>query len=200
MAFSLPSARFPLSLTSLRRVALGAVLLPAVLLVTDPARAEMDLPLESPIVKLMMSQNWPEFKRTLMGGTNANSTDQSKQPLLVLAARNNMPQAVEILLEQQAKIDLQDSFGNSALLWAADQNNVEILEKLIRAGANVNLQNRQGVTPLMRAAEKGSVASVEKLLKSGADASINDYTGRDALSWGQAGGNGKIQRLLEKAR
>ena len=135
MAFSLPSARFPLSLTSLRRVALGAVLLPAVLLVTDPARAEMDLPLESPIVKLMMSQNWPEFKRTLMGGTNANSTDQSKQPLLVLAARNNMPQAVEILLEQQAKIDLQDSFGNSALLWAADQNNVEILEKLIRAGA-----------------------------------------------------------------
>lgn len=200
MTFKLPHSRFLPSSTRLRRHVLAALMVPALLATAAPAWAEMELPLESPIVKTMMTQNWDELKRSFMSGVNVNSTDQSKQPLLVLAARNNMVQAVDILLEYRAKVDLQDSFGNAALLWAADQNNTDILDRLIKAGANVNLQNRQGVTALMRAAEKGSVASVEKLLKSGADVTLNDYTGRDALSWAQAGGNGKIQRLLEKAR
>lgn len=204
MAFKLQMSRFSFLSTGLstglRAGRLGVFILPVLLAVTSPARAEMDLPLESPIVKTMMTQNWDELKRAFMSGTSVNSTDNSRQPLIVLAARNNLVPAIDIMLDARVKIDQVDPFGNSALLWAADQNNIEIVEKLIKAGANVNLQNRQGLTPLMRAAEKGSVGSVEKLLKAGADVTLNDYTGRDALSWAQAGGNGKIQRLLEKAR
>lgn len=200
MAFKLHPPRFPSLSTGLRAGLLGALVLPVLLAVASPARADMDLPLESPIVRTMMNQNWDELKRAFLGGTNVNGTDNSKQPLIVLAARNNLIPAIDIMLDQRAKVDQPDPFGNSALLWAADQNNVEIVDRLIKAGANINLQNRQGVTALMRASEKGSVAAVEKLLKAGADVTLNDYTGRDALSWAQAGGNGKIQRLLEKAR
>lgn len=202
-ARSASALRFPLVKAirgPLAAVAVTAALLVGMTALPQSARADIDLHLESPVVKTLMAQNWDDLKRMLMSGTNTATTDQSKQPLIVLAARNGMTPAVEILLQHQARVDLTDSFGNTALMWAADQNYTDIMKLLIDAGANINFQNRQGITALMRTAEKGSTSAADLLLRKGADTQITDYTGRDALSWAEASGNGKIIRLLEKAR
>jgi ankyrin repeat protein len=164
-----------------------------------PARAEMQLHLQNPAITTMLSNDMDKFDRMVRTETPVNLTDGEGQPLILLAARNGLDKAVEILIKQGARVDYADPHGNTALMWAADQGHDAIVERLLAAGANPNLQNRQGLTPLIRAARNGQRAVVEDLLKRGADVTITDYTGRGPLSWARDGRSPGVERALENA-
>lgn len=159
--------------------------------------ADIDLPLEAPVVSVMISRQWPELKRMLVGGTSPDTLSRTKEPLIVLATRRDLGPAVDILLQQKARINAPDSFGNTALMWAADQDNLPLLGKLLDAGANPDLQNRQGLNALMRAARRGNADAVELLLKQGIDTDATDYTGRNALDMARENGHARTIRTLQ---
>lgn len=164
-----------------------------------PAQAEVQLHLQNPAITTMLSNDIDKFDRMIRTETPVNLTDTDGQPLILLAARNGLEKAVEILIRQGARVDYADPHGNTALMWAADQGHDRIVERLLAAGANPNLQNRQGLTPLIRAARNGQRMVVDLLLKHGADVSITDYTGRGPLSWARDGRSPAVERTLENA-
>ncbi|AMW34387.1 ankyrin repeat domain-containing protein [Haematospirillum jordaniae] len=161
--------------------------------------ADIDLPLEAPIIGVMVSRNWPEMKRMFLGGTSPDTLSRNREPLIVLATRRDLDAAVDLLLQNKARINAADSFGNTALMWAADQGNLTLAKKLLDAGANPDLQNRQGMNALMRAARRGNAPVVELLLQRGVDTGMTDYTGRDALDMARESGNTRTLRALEGA-
>lgn len=161
--------------------------------------ASNNLPLESPSATALLKGDNDALLRMLLAGTDPNNRDTQRQPLIVLAARNGLDAAVDILLDNRARVDELDAFGNTALMWAADRGHTDIVRRLLRAGANPNLQNNQGTTALIRAAKEGQAQAVEALLEAKADITRTDYTGRGALTWARDGRSRRIVRVLEEA-
>lgn len=163
------------------------------------SRAAIPLPLESPLVTSLLTNDMPTFKRFIMSGSNPNSTDVDKQPLLVIAVRQENIQAIEMLLDAGARVDERDAVGNSGLSWAASLGADHLVTRLLKAGADINQANQEGQTPLIRASRNGHRYAIEALLKAGADADITDYTGRKALDWVRTSRSRAAERAFMEA-
>ena len=88
---------------------------------------------------------------------------------LGVAAFENRPNIVQLLLENGANVNGKDRHNNSALHKAAESNNGEIATILLSKGAEVNLTN--GVTketPLFKAATMGHKEVAQILIAGGA--------------------------------
>jgi hypothetical protein len=145
---------------------------------------------------------------------------------LMLAAENNQPEIVKLLLDRGADPNRQDHNGWTALLKAAYQGNAKCIEilashtklELDRAllvatlmerkdavkvlldnGAEVDFRASDGRTPLILAAGKGNKEIVELLLKAGADASLTDQSGQTAQAVAAAKGFNDIAESLRHA-
>jgi len=71
-----------------------------------------------------------------------------KKTLLIQAARNSYLDAVILLIEKKANIDVQDQKGVTALIYAIKIGNINIIEYLLQHGANPNHQTLKGDIPL----------------------------------------------------
>ncbi|MFA7431313.1 MAG: ankyrin repeat domain-containing protein [Rhodospirillaceae bacterium] len=182
-----------------RRRFMSGALSAVALLWAAPAVAQMALPLESPIATALINGDNDTLRRMLLSGTDPNSRDTNRQPLIILAARNGLGTGMDLLLDNRARVDELDPFGNTALMWTADRGHADMTARLLAAGARPNLQNNQGVTALMRAAKEGHGKIVELLLAAGADPKATDYTGRGPLSWAREGRSRAVVRTLEAA-
>ena len=76
---------------------------------------------------------------------------------------------VKVLLDNGAKIDAKDNFGNTALLKASSNGQMEVVKLLLDKSATVDTKNNQDITPLLMAASKGDVEIVKLLLAKGAN-------------------------------
>lgn len=141
------------------------------------------------------------------------STDQESAPLHD-AAWQNLPLAIDILVEAGANVEAKCLAEGSRPMHIASQNagNVAAIEALARHGADVNAKKTSsGDTPLHIAARNYpfelSPASVDALLKAGADETIVNAAGQspaEALdisvaNTGIEGYDGEIRALLENA-
>lgn len=106
---------------------------------------------------------------------------------------------VRKVLEQGARVDLQDSDGDSALHRAAQQGNVKIIELLVAKGANPNTPNKVGGTPLMWAAVFGYEPAARTLLNLGANALAKDRLGKTASAWATENGRDEVAEFLKSA-
>ena len=81
----------------------------------------------------------------LEGGGRADATYErgkvSGLTLLMGTAMEGHERLVDLLLRYGAKVDLQDSDGDTALTLAASRGHERVVELLLRHGAEVNLQN-----------------------------------------------------------
>jgi ankyrin repeat protein len=100
------------------------------------------------------------------------------RPLLV-AARDNYPEAVKILLKQGAIVEGADETGRSPLMWAAEANATDGLAVLLDAGARLTNTDQNGWTALHWAADAGASEVAALLLNHGADVRA---TSRDGLT------------------
>jgi len=82
--------------------------------------------------------------------------------------------AVKLLLEYNADVNLRDEFGESALHYAVSMystdsdKRTDLVQLLHDAGANVNAASEKGETPLYIACSKGLESTVMKMLECGA--------------------------------
>lgn len=59
---------------------------------------------------------------------------------------NYNKELVEKMLSKNANPNIQDSFGNTPLLWAVKRNNMELVSILLKNKADVNIKDSMGVS------------------------------------------------------
>lgn len=82
-----------------------------------------------------------------MDMVNAKDPDRGIASLHVCAGKN-YTSLIEVLIRYGGNIDIQDMWGNSALLYAVENEHFEASEILLRSGAQVNRADNRGNTPL----------------------------------------------------
>ena len=113
------------------------------------------------------------------------------------AVMNKNPEALRILLQKKADVNLPQADGTTALHWAVRWNDAAAADLLIRAGARVKAPNREGAAPLFLACENGSAMMIEKLLAAGEDANSVVLThGETALMMAARSGNVDAVKML----
>ncbi|MBM4222874.1 MAG: hypothetical protein FJ161_03645, partial [Gammaproteobacteria bacterium] len=108
-------------------------------------------------------------------------TQSKKGPLAILCAKQGFGKALSILIQNNAPLDLQNQYGNTALIYAAYNDHTDIVTALITAGANPNLSNQGGNTALIYAAQNGHTAIVQSLIDKGANLNLQNKNGDTAL-------------------
>ncbi|XP_023667815.2 transient receptor potential cation channel, subfamily N, member 1 [Paramormyrops kingsleyae] len=84
---------------------------------------------------------------------------------LLLAAEMGHTEAVTILLENQARVDVFDEHGKAALHLAAEHGHKEIADILLSHKAFINAKTKLGMTPLHLGAQSGSTQLVQLLVE-----------------------------------
>jgi len=100
---------------------------------------------------------------------------------LIRACLNGHVQAVAILLEYGANLDVRDRDGRCPLQVAASAGYVDAVEFLVECGADVGARDVRGNTPLHRAAAEDRGDVVWALLERGADPNLTNYEGETPL-------------------
>ncbi|KAJ1555451.1 hypothetical protein HK405_001678, partial [Cladochytrium tenue] len=121
---------------------------------------------------------------------------------LSIAVKNNMVEAVELLLARGASIEPEDMGYRTPIIVAATENYVEIVRLLMEAGANVNHYPREGFngTALFYAARNNHIETVTQLLS---DPTINfelayaDDCSTPLLVAARRGHGGVVELLLK---
>jgi uncharacterized protein len=107
--------------------------------------------------------------------------DLGKTALIIAAdARFSGPQVlpiINILLENGADLETQDTDGSTALMKAAFSGHTDIVRVLLERGADVKKKSKEGRTALHFAAKWGDADMVFDLLDKGADVNARDYLG-----------------------
>ncbi|MEO0897443.1 MAG: ankyrin repeat domain-containing protein [Bacteroidota bacterium] len=120
--------------------------------------------------------------------------ENESTPLMVAVLEGEEDLLGALLAEEKLKINLQDRFGGSALMYAARMKKVETVKALLAKGANPNLRDVDGETTLMYALIGGEKEIVASLLEAGAD---KDATNFDGLTAYDKAINKEIQALLK---
>ena len=119
---------------------------------------------------------------------NTRDGRPSTYAMLHIATSNGREEMVRELLERGASINLQNSFGVTALVAAACFGHHSILFLLLQHSANPDLQDIDGFTALMTAAENGRVSCVRELLRAKANTELVDNKGCTALRYAEVNG------------
>ena len=116
------------------------------------------------------------------------------------AVQKNKMLIVKALVNNGIDVNIQNIYGNTALIIAANNGCKEIVELLVNAGANVDVKNFNGETALISAITNGHEQIVRVLLSAHADINVtDDEYGWDALTYAISGGNAKIIGMLMDA-
>lgn len=140
----------------------------------------------------------PAIKELLRRGAQAeflwkNSfTEKEETPLMVAMAHTKFFSVIEMLVENEGRLDTSDVDGNTPIFFAMSNNNLTIAKKaVLKLGANANHQNKKGETPLMIGAETVNVLSDAKdFINWGFDFTTYDIDGKDAFIHALENGRG----------
>jgi ankyrin repeat protein len=114
-------------------------------------------------------------------GANAESSVDSGDTALTLAAALGNAEVVKALSAKGANLESRASREQTALMAAAKNGAVEVVKLLIAAGAHVNATDQEGDTALILAARRGRVDVVKLLLSKEAAINSTDNEGSTAL-------------------
>jgi ankyrin repeat protein len=101
--------------------------------------------------------------QTLVDSSRIDPRDREDMTPLLLAARENHADIVEMLLNRGAHEEAKCSYGRSPLSWAAERGHAAVVKALLNRGANIAQNDSLNKTPLVWA-EKGHTQIVELFL------------------------------------
>jgi uncharacterized protein len=99
------------------------------------------------------------------GDVDIDARDERGRTALMAATYANRVEAVRVLLEAGAGVDIQDAMLNDPFLYAGAEGLLEILQLAHEAGADPTITNRYGGVAVIPAAEKGHLENVRYLLE-----------------------------------
>ncbi len=121
--------------------------------------------------------------------------------LSILINEENSIKLVELLLENDADINAQDTNGCALLHLATLNNNSKVVELLLDKGAEINIPDKEDNTSLHWATQGENLEIVELLLDNGAEIEVKNKFGETPLHFAAEQNNTKIVKLLiDKAK
>lgn len=135
---------------------------------------------------------------------NPNKKDKTDRTLLMLAAKDGNDWEVKSLLKSNAKLNLQDKDGWTALMYAVRyQNNIEVVKSLVESGADPKISNKYGATALQIASAYSNNPEIIKYLIDCAPDSSAEIFKSFILSITAGGSNpvtqlGKLKIFIER--
>jgi ankyrin repeat protein len=119
------------------------------------------------------------------------------------AARNDRPEAIDVLIARGAAID-RDVYRGTPLAWAASCGATAALRHLVARGADPNQRTTfggpdhgQDATALHLAAQSGHLDAIRALLELGADPTLKDgLHGGTPAGWAEFGRQRAAAELL----
>lgn len=115
---------------------------------------------------------------------------------LIIACENNYTEAVRILLDNNADVNVKASHDMTALMYACEHDNIEMVQLLLDNNANVNDRNYSNVTPLMIACGNGHKNIAQLLVNNDADLNATNDSNKTALMLACHNGHEDIVQLL----
>lgn len=108
--------------------------------------------------RLPFHSNQPEIMELLLSrGAAINAVNNGKCSALHVAVNKQHVQCVRILLRYNCDVNLQDSYGDTALHDAIGKDALDIIDALCACeGINLTLRNKRGFNVLHHAALKGN--------------------------------------------
>lgn len=104
-----------------------------------------------------------------------------KMTLLMLASMLGNYEAVEFLINNNAKIDKHNGNGVTPLMFALENKNSDIANLLLRKGADVNARDLRGNSVLMMAVSAELSNVVDYMIRLGVDVNYHNSHGQTAL-------------------
>lgn len=130
-------------------------------------------------------------------GLNLNEIANNGQTPLMQAVANSVFQAVEVLIQNGADVNVRGSYNLTALHEAAANGEIVITQYLLNHGAVVDAETVDGVTPLMCAAAWGYSEIVKLLLQNGADKTKTANRGDTAADAAREKGEDSTADLID---
>jgi len=110
---------------------------------------------------------------------------RNNRSALIWVGRYNNTELCKMLIENGANLDLQDPFGQTALMYACYNKNVNMARILITykkyKGTNLDIQDKDGKTALMLACYNDNTKIINILINKKANLDLQDNDGRTAL-------------------
>jgi len=135
------------------------------------------------LFRATLTGNVREVERFLETRGPINAQDGRGWTALMIAAHDNQPDIVRMLLAHGAAVNSANKEGETALMYAADNNHLAIVQILLEHGAAIDKKSKLGWTALMYAAAKGYRLTVEALLDKGANPKVRDNDGQTASTY-----------------
>jgi hypothetical protein len=152
-------------------------------------------------------QSLDMLKRLLSEGVNPNHRVEwcnDGSPTLHQWALYAHVEAVQLLLDHGADINILDNLGRSALEyatgalnWSETSKAEQVVKLIIQAGAYVNVKSILGFTPLMWAARAGNLEITKLLVEKGENANDTDHDGNNALHYARNPGYRTASKLKQ---
>ena len=143
-------------------------------------------------------------KRVLNGRVDYSSTSHGetntlcKWSALHECVRSGDIDAMKIIIDNGAKVDIKDADGETPVFVASTSKCPELIQVLLDAGANPNAKAQDGWTCLMMAARDADYETTKALLDAGADLYAGcDMFGRTALDLVEHLRSGQTVRMKE---
>lgn len=108
--------------------------------------------------------------------------------------------AVRGLLKASASANVEDAFGQSALMKASQRGEYAVMHQLLMAKANPNATNKDGYTALHLAAVANKEDAVKLLLNAHADPTATSYKGNSVLAFVKYEGHKNILHIIRDSQ
>ncbi|KAH9110309.1 hypothetical protein AeMF1_014833 [Aphanomyces euteiches] len=130
-------------------------------------------------------------------GTDSNSPQNRRNPLLEAARNGDASAMSELLSSNHPDVDVQDPFTlETPLMIGAKLGHLNIVQQCLAANANVDILSIDGATALLYAVKPGFTAIVQALLEAHANVHIADSHGDTAIKLAVRNHHAEIAWLL----
>lgn len=138
------------------------------------------------------------FEKSLQNKNVIDFVDKDGRTLIFYAILQGNFEAVKILINNNAELNLKDNNGWAPLHYAVNEYHPVIVEHLIKNGADINAKDKFGNTVISRAvySSKGKGEIIKLLLEYNADPSIKNDSDMNAYDLSEIISNYDVKKFL----
>lgn len=156
---------------------------------------------EAPIFDAVFENNGKMIEALIINGTPVDVVNTNKQtPLMRAVEYKSRQEALKVLLQYGADVNLADAFGKNCLIRAIEHQNNAMMDVLIKAGTNLNAQDNKNMTAVHHACKMGNREALRILISKGADVFAKDIRGLMAQYVARKHNHPECAQIVEKAQ
>jgi len=136
-------------------------------------------------------------------GIPVDHADPTGETALFHVIGGGSEKAFDLLMSNDANIQLRDNLGNTTLHKAVTYGRSEFAGELLKGGVDINATNKVGATALHYAVRSADLDLVVYLMENGADLAVKDLEGKSSIEVAKAmseedGLSGPMGQIISK--